>query len=752
MFPSSVGIHCAVLVSLAAAFFSSLTLAESQVQFRADFYTRDLQSNTIKGKGNAWLKGEGREVWADSIEFDFNSNKAVANGNVHVKEAGGVEMWSNHITYAMSGEEATLEEATIVTGKLVMTGKVIRKTRFIEYNIEEGTYSNCNIDLTASPNTKDCPFDWKVYGSHFNIVSEGYAHINDALIYIKGLPSFYTPYFIFPVKTQRQSGVLGPRIGYIENLGSSISLPVFFALGPWHDLTVVPTSYSRAGWHVGLLYQYIYSRERFGKANVFLMRRRFGPANNPSPDDNTRPRTMGLFGEWAVDITNRYHFSGRVHSWQVFRMLSNPYYPVEHSQDLALQDGTAALRSQLSITAPGDKWFTAGTTTYFQPLVLSEDEGGDRGSVVTLPSLYLSRLNSELLGKYVSYEVDATLSNYYRPSAYDDIPDVPVINARQIDADPTFDANDYLRTGRRLHIEPRLVGQFPITSGIQFQPVIKAGSLLYHFDSPNPGFYHRAYLDGELPLSLYISKNFNTSIRGFEKIRHIFQPRVIYAWRPLQTAEGNHPFFLNKAGPRFDIIDQVTEFQYMRFELINRLLNRSGNHVGRFFTLQVSEQLNITKSTIDPRFQTGLGPIEILSEARLWRLGASFQALFGLERKGPGLPRESDWSAALAYSSPSDDVVQITSRFVTRADSNLDQEVVYLSFYKRLPIFFDVSGTMEYSLRTHTFGAYRASFFLESKPRSCWGIRFDLGRDGNNRDFIQFDFKFDFGNPNAARL
>ncbi len=744
-------IRIALLIGVS---LSTALQGASQIQFRADFYQRDLQTNTIKGRGKAWLKGENREVWADSIEFDFNTNRAVANGNVRVKESG-TEMWCSHLSYAMNGEEAALEDAIILIGKLVMTGKEIHKHRFVQYEIEEGTYSNCNTKLENRPDIQHCSFDWKIYGSHFHIVTDEYAHISDALVYIKGFPTFYTPYFIFPVKTERQTGILGPRITYNENLGSGFSVPIFLALAPWQDLTLVPTNYSRTGAHLGFFYRYIYSHDRFGTANFFLMQRRFSALPDPAPDDKGRAKTLGLFGEWAVDIANRYHFSGRTSSIQTLRLVSNPYYTVDHSADLALQNGFPSLRSQASINSPGDSWWKAATVTYHQNLVISKDEAVDRGSVVQLPTLFLSRANTPLFNKYLSYELDAAFTNYYRPVAFDNVPNSPVLSGIQVDEDPKFDSNDYLRTGRRLHIEPRLIVQVPLTSGVQFQPVLKAGSLFYHFDLPSSGILHREYLEGEFPLSLYLTKNFETGIDGFEKLRHIFQPRMIYASRPFQSGEGNHPFFFYRDptmhNPRFDIIDQVTEFEYMRFELINRLLRKLDTGVSRFFSLQISEQYNLRRSQIDPRFQTRLGPIEVLADTSIWRLNATFQALFGLEEKtGTGV-RENDWSSSLGYTSPSDDSVQLSSRFVSRADTSLNQQSLYISFYKHLLNFLDTSAQMEYSLLRRKFVGYRVGFYLEAKPRSCWGLRLDMGRDSNEKPFVGIDFKIDFGNPSAAK-
>src|SRR5688572_31812498 len=107
-------------VGVAALFLSSklfAATARDDIQFRADYYQRDLQTNSVRGKGNAWIQRGEKELWADEIEIDFNTNKAIANGNVRIRE-GELQMWANHIDYQLKGDEAILESATVVSGKL----------------------------------------------------------------------------------------------------------------------------------------------------------------------------------------------------------------------------------------------------------------------------------------------------------------------------------------------------------------------------------------------------------------------------------------------------------------------------------------------------------------------------------------------------------------------------------------------------------------------------------------------------------
>ncbi len=100
---------CLFILALAAAHFTAAAEIQN-VEFRADYYERNMATNTIKGRGNAWLKKDAREIWANErIEFNFNTNHAFANGNVHIREKA-VDAWCRHAEYDMKGDDVLLSD------------------------------------------------------------------------------------------------------------------------------------------------------------------------------------------------------------------------------------------------------------------------------------------------------------------------------------------------------------------------------------------------------------------------------------------------------------------------------------------------------------------------------------------------------------------------------------------------------------------------------------------------------------------
>ncbi len=728
------------------------------IQFRADYYNRDLGTDTLKGKGNAWLKSDGRQLWADEIEVDFTTNRGTAVGNVHIED-GDIHIYSTNAGFNLKGADSFFDNATLISGQVVISGEVIRRLDVQTMEVEEGSYSNCNIDLLTGPKVAECPLDWGISGRRFRVTMGGYAHFYDVLVKAKRIPILYTPYIILPVKTERQTGFLMPAFSATATLGSGFSLPFFWAIAPWQDLLVNPTFYSSTGLHTELNYRYLYSPERQGSASLYFVTRKFGPAANPGPGDPSRSRALGFLGEGAIRAHNIYQFGdSRAHSRQMITWVSNPYYTFDYAADVGSRADLGNLRSQLSYTHPGDSWLFTGQAQYLQSLIVAKDSGVDGGTPAQLPILTAAKTTAPLLGQTLSYEFDSQFTNFARGTAFDQVPSGTVDSQNQnLDTDPTFDSNDYLRTGQRLHLEPRLIVNVPMPVGFQFQPLLRAGSLAYHFNLPQSAFRHREYVDIEIPLALQLSRVFTTSIEGFEKVSHVFQPRIIYASSLLQTGGDDHPFFTNQgtapfsnvpghvaafSNPRFDILDQITPYEYMRFELINRFQRRLADGSGeRFFWFQLSEQYNMRTSNIDPRYSSRLGPLELFSSFTVGNFSLQLTGALPLE---PG-SQEKVLSTGLTWGWGMDRIA-INGLYRESAEPGLRATTANLAFYKSLPTFFDLDGNVEYNFLTHEFYAYRIGFHFGSKPRSCWTFSLSTGRNAYKVAVTQIGFNLRFGN------
>ncbi len=727
------------------------------VQFRADFYQRDFAKNITTAKGNAWLKFGDQEIWAEEIEIDQSRQIATARGNVHFKDSK-LDIWCDYANYSLEGQDATMEDAVMSSGRMVITGARVRRLTSRHYTVEEGTYSNCNTIPIEGKKAGQCDFDWKVYGKHLDVEVGKYLHVTDAITYISGMPVLYLPYFFFPIKTGRQSGFLQSSMGYVANLGTTVSLPYYWAMSDWSDLTITPSVHTKRGLHLGFNYRYAYSDDKFGEFDLYLLQRRFNPnRDTPSLDDPTRSRFLGLFGESALRLNNRYGLGDRAFLQQALLFVSDPFYLFDYSEDLGVETNRASLRSQLAFTWPGESTLLTTEIQHHQSMIISKDTGVDRGEVTKLPSVSYSLIATPFLSRTLLFEATSNFTNFYRPGlSYDSVSQTLVKTDKvHTDPDTSFHAGNYIREGKRFYVEPRLTANFPFLKGLQFQPTLTSGLVLYHFDVPTPQLVQRSYGDLELPLTLYISRTYNTSIKGYEKISHVVQPRFIYANRLFLggTKDSEHPFFYRDeirelSNPRFDLYDRLSNFEYLRLELINRLRRQTEDGAERFFLFQVSHQYNIRTIASDTRYARQFGPLEILGEFRIGRFSAQTEAYYYLEktrRPDNTFMHEFDWSSFISYHVPEGDRFSLGNRFKFLADRSLNEQFLLFSWYKTLPLFFDILGDLEYSLLTGSFVRYQLGFLLGAKQPNCWSILINVGENELSQPFFNLRFQLDFG-------
>ena len=100
--------------------------------------------------------------------------------------------------------------------------------------------------FTSCKKTDKCP-PWQLEASKIEHNKDKKQLIyNDAVLKVYNLPVFYFPKFFHPdPSVKRQSGFLQPRLNNSNILGSSLSIPYFYAISEDKDLTINPIFFSK---------------------------------------------------------------------------------------------------------------------------------------------------------------------------------------------------------------------------------------------------------------------------------------------------------------------------------------------------------------------------------------------------------------------------------------------------------------------------------------------------------------------------
>jgi len=238
----------------------NLVVAEGSVEItyrksclRADWVTFNELTGEATAIGNVIYEEEGETLIADQAELNFDSELGI----VHI---GEIALENDHY----------------------ITGQKIEKIGEETYIIRKGTYTACrscrslSSDSPCRGSSPDRPCSdsspgndsspaWEFRSTRSKVQQGEYLQAWNTVGYVKGIPVFYFPYFVFPIKTERQTGFLVPDIGKSTSKGFTIGNAFFWAISESQDATLRHTYYEKRGHRVELEYRYKYSNQAEGQ-------------------------------------------------------------------------------------------------------------------------------------------------------------------------------------------------------------------------------------------------------------------------------------------------------------------------------------------------------------------------------------------------------------------------------------------------------------------------------------------------------
>lgn len=385
----------------------------------------------IELEGDVRLEQGNRTIEAARAELDQERRQGRVTGGVRLQEPGMV-MQGERAEVNLDTRAATVDDVQFLLLDSALRGEARSLAQDGDGNmtVTGGWFTRCepgngNWRLSASSVRVD---DGEVFGVARN-----------AVLRVRDVPVFYTPYLQFPVTDDRQSGWLFPNIGHSDEDGTDVSLPYYFNLAPNYDATLMPRWISERGEGLEGELRHLSAWQETTLTGAFLYRdERFDGTFDR--DDFEELRAAGeVSGEFEPE--NRW------------------LYAMEHS------GGFGNFSTAVDYTAVSDR-------DYFRDLgsdlgVSSQIELERRGEIQYASGGLLVRLWAQRFQRLDESRVDP----------YQRLPELNVSYLGELpgplewsvsSALATFDrANDDLRglnavVGDRMHVEPRL--RLPLTA------------------------------------------------------------------------------------------------------------------------------------------------------------------------------------------------------------------------------------------------------------------------------------------------
>lgn len=200
----------------------------------------------IEGRGNILLVRGEDYLKADFARLYTNTQWILLQGNVYAK-LGADEVEAQEAEFDLTNSTGWLKDA-----KLFLAGPHMYFKSNEIYKKGESRYSL--IKASATTCDGDVPL-WKIDAKEADLEVDSYAHFYDVVFNVKDHGVIYSPYFVAPTKTTRQSGLLLPNYGYSSAQGYYYTQPYYHVIDQSRDLTVYGTILTEKGFMPSLEYR-----------------------------------------------------------------------------------------------------------------------------------------------------------------------------------------------------------------------------------------------------------------------------------------------------------------------------------------------------------------------------------------------------------------------------------------------------------------------------------------------------------------
>lgn len=233
---------CALLVGLLAgggARAVAIGGGDQPMLLSADYLTYDKERSLVIATGHVEIVQDQRILLADEVRYHEPSETVTAAGNVSLREPSGDVLFADYLELT-----GPLQDGVIKTIRILlsdgsrMAANGARRIGGNRTEMRKAVYSPCEL----CEDDPEAPPLWQIKA--IKVVHDQEHHeieYQDAWLELFGVPVAYTPYFSHPDPTvKRKSGFLVPTYGSSSRLGFHVTVPYFWAIEPYRDLTIAP--------------------------------------------------------------------------------------------------------------------------------------------------------------------------------------------------------------------------------------------------------------------------------------------------------------------------------------------------------------------------------------------------------------------------------------------------------------------------------------------------------------------------------
>jgi LPS-assembly protein len=189
--------------------------------------------------GNVTIEQGNRLIHASQAELDQETMIAVFPQGL-VMDQPGMVMQGASARVDLGSDEADLDDVQFLLTDIGMRGAA--------RELEQTTNGDLLLDNNQFTRCEPGNDGWRLDASSLLIEKDDvFGTARNAVLRMKSVPVFYTPYLKFPITGDRVSGLLFPNLSYSDEDGVDVSVPYYLNLARNYDATVIPRYISKRG-------------------------------------------------------------------------------------------------------------------------------------------------------------------------------------------------------------------------------------------------------------------------------------------------------------------------------------------------------------------------------------------------------------------------------------------------------------------------------------------------------------------------
>ncbi|MGD9330401.1 MAG: LPS assembly protein LptD [Desulfobacterales bacterium] len=731
------------------------------------------------------------QITADTISYDDPSRRYVADGNVRISK-GAVRLTADHVRFDHRTMDAAAKgHVVLVSGKDVLIGesveinlqdqigKVINGTIFLEenhfyirgakieklgpatYAAERASLSSCDGETPA----------WKITGRKLDVTLEGYGVVRHAALYAREVPVFYTPFFVFPASTQRQTGLLAPEFGSSNRKGTFFQQPFYWAINESSDLTYAPQFLSKRGFQQYLEYRYVMDAQSRGTAMASYLRDREvddGLGDNSDDwgytgDNFLRPNQdrywfrmkhdqglpFGFKGRIDLDIASDQDYLTEFRSGLTGFNETRQYFRDTFGRDLddfedpiRTNQAIVSRRWETSSLNGGIVWLDDTSKRWTPALEAISALPKLDTQLQRLPLVRFDAMRQPLGDTPLLFNMDTEWTYFYSDDN---------TNSARVDLHPRVTWP--VRLGQALYVEPSAGLRQTAWFVRDFQNIAR--------EEAKDKTTYRTLYDLKLDVSTEFSKVYGKATAGSQALRHTVLPRVVYEYIPSKDQD-EYPAFIGQDGdgvltPLDDNVNRIDPVNKITYSIVNSFTDKRlkpeedeaeadqppAARYNDVLRLKLEQSYDIREARgsdrIDPERKRPFSPIR----AELEYFPTRYFALRADAEFDVYDHRLVSRNVSARLSTMRGDEFQLEYRFdesgfrFNRKDASFrDVESLYGSLQLKLPFRFTAYATNEYDFETSSRIETTLGLIYEAQ---CWSLDVQY-KDEQDDEEISFRF------------